>query len=215
MWCEKCNLETEYEKCPECHSSTVPVPENGVFWCSECKIPIMKEPRQRGQEQIDIICPICGKTADYLASDMRPVFPEERLLVELRLNKQPHTYINSSVWASNNRYYIDGKSVSISTKHFQNADADRLRELLTQYQASNSYEAFNRYISLFIRVNVNRLNYIKEEAAKFILNAANGYDVNSLVISFSGGKDSTVTADVVAKAFGGEIGPSILHYFGD
>ena len=146
MWCEKCNLETEYEKCPECHSDTVPVPENGVYWCSECKIPIMKEPRKYGQEQADIICPICGKTAGYLASDMRPVFPEERLLVELLLNKKPHTYINSSVWASNNRYYIDGKSVSISTKHFQNADTDRLRELLTQNQASNSYEAFNRYM---------------------------------------------------------------------
>lgn len=139
VWCEKCNLETEYEKCPECHSDTVPVPENGVYWCSECKIPIMKEPRKYGQEQADIICPICGKTAGYLASDMRPVFPEERLLVELLLNKKPHTYINSSVWASNNRYYIDGKSVSISTKHFQNADTDRLRELLTQNQASNSY----------------------------------------------------------------------------
>ena len=215
MWCEKCNLETEYEKCPECHSDTVPVPENGVYWCSECKIPIMKEPRKYGQEQADIICPICGKTAGYLASDMRPVFPEERLLVELLLNKKPHTYINSSVWASNNRYYIDGKSVSISTKHFQNADTDRLRELLTQNQASNSYEAFNRYINLFVRANVNRLNYIKEEATKFILSVANGYDVNSLVISFSGGKDSTATADIVAKAFGGEIGPSILHYFGD
>ena len=81
MWCEKCNLETEYEKCPECHSDTVPVPENGVYWCSECKIPIMKEPRKRGEEQVDIICPICGKSADYLASDMRPVFPEERLLL--------------------------------------------------------------------------------------------------------------------------------------
>lgn len=63
----------------------------------------MKEPRKYGQEQADIICPICGKTAGYLASDMRPVFPEERLLVELLLNKKPHTYINSSVWASNNR----------------------------------------------------------------------------------------------------------------
>ena len=52
MWCEKCNQETEYNNCPECHSDTVPVPENGVFWCKECNIPIMKEPRRQGEEQL-------------------------------------------------------------------------------------------------------------------------------------------------------------------
>ena len=172
MWCEKCNLETEYGNCPECHSDTVPVPENGVYWCSECKIPILKDPLNQGNDQAEVYCPMCGKAAEYLVSDMRPVFPEERLLVELLLNKKPHTYINSSVWASNNRYYIDGKSVSVSTKHFQTADTDRLGELLSEYQGTNSYEAFNRYINLFVRANVCRLNYIKKEATEFILNVA-------------------------------------------
>ena len=103
MWCGKCNMETEYNNCPKCHSKTIPVPENGVYWCKECKIPLLKEPRNRGEEQSELLCPICGSRVEYLVSDIRPVFPEERLLVELLLNKEPYTYMNASVWASNNR----------------------------------------------------------------------------------------------------------------
>lgn len=214
MWCEKCYLETEYNYCPECHSETVPIPEGGVYWCKQCKIPVMKEPRKHGEEQVDMVCPLCGSSLEYLTSDLRPVFPEERLLMELLLNKPPLTYSSSSVWASNNRYYIDGKSVTISNKHFQNANTDRLGELLEQYRESNSYEAFNCYVDLFVRANAYRLNYIKKEAIDFVRRVSEPFDKESLVISFSGGKDSTATADVVVKAFG-EFGPKIVHIFGD
>lgn len=214
MWCEKCNKETEYGNCPECHIDTIPVPENGVYWCSKCNIPIMREPRKHGEEQVGIICPICGRETDYLVSDMRPVFPEERLLVELLLNKKPHSFIGDSVWASNNRYYINGKSISVSTKHFNNTDAKRLRKLLAQYQPMNSYTSFNKYINLFVQANAYRLKYIKKEAVDFIKRVAEPFDRESLVISFSGGKDSTATADIVVKAFG-EFGPKIVHIFGD
>ena len=212
MWCEKCNIETEYNNCPECHSETVPVPESGVYWCETCQIPVMKEPRRQGEGQIEMFCPLCGRPIDYLSSDMRPVFPEERLLLELLLNKKPHTYMNASVWASNSRYYINGKSVSVSTKHFQNADTDRLGALLKQYQPSNSYEVFNKYIDRFIQANSYRLYYIKKEATDFIKRIATHFDEERLVISFSGGKDSTATADVVVKALGN---PRITHIFGD
>ena len=214
MWCENCNIETEYNYCSECHSETVPVPEGGVYWCKQCNIPVMKEPRKHGEEQLEMVCPICGSSLEYLTSDMRPVFPEERLLMELLLNKKPHTYINSSVWASNNRYYVDGKSITISNRHFQNADTDRLGELLEQYKGTNSYSAFNGFIDLFVRANAYRLNYIKKEAIDFIRRVAEPFDKESLIISFSGGKDSTATADVVVKAFG-EFGPKIVHIFGD
>lgn len=214
MWCEKCSMETEYNSCPKCHSETVPVPEGGVYWCKHCNIPVMKEPRKHGEEQLEMVCPICGSSLEYLTSDMRPVFPEERLLMELLLNKKPHTYVNSSVWASNNRYYVDGRSITISNRHFQNADVERLGELLEQYSETNSYNAFKGFIDLFVRANTYRLNYIKKEAIDFIRRVAKPFDKESLVISFSGGKDSTATADVVVKAFG-EFGPKIVHIFGD
>lgn len=212
MWCQKCNIETEHNNCPKCHADTVPVPENGVYWCQECKTPIMKEPRKIGEESAGIVCPLCGHPAEYLTTDLRPVFPEERLLVELLLGKKPNSFVNSSVWAANSRYYIDGKSISVSTKYFQHADTDDLAKKLRQYYNENSYDAFNLFIERFIRANAYRLHYIKKEATEFILSVAKHIPEERLVISFSGGKDSTATADVVVKALGN---PRITHIFGD
>ena len=42
--------------------------------------------------------------------------------------------------------------------------------------------------------------------------ASNKFEEEKVVISFSGGKDSTVTADVVIKALSN---PSLVHIFGD
>lgn len=212
MWCQTCNIETEHNTCPKCHSDTVPVPENGVYWCSACKIPIMKEPRKNGEAPTEIVCPLCGRPTKYLSSDLRPVFPEERLLVELLLGKKPNSFVNCSVWAANSRYYIDGKPISVSTKHFQRADTDDLAKKLMLYHSENSSESFNSYIELFIKANAYRLHYIKKEATEFILSAAKQIPEEHLVISFSGGKDSTATADIVVKALGN---PRITHIFGD
>ena len=214
MWCPKCLIETEEKECPKCHSATVPVPENGVYWCPDCKIPVLKNPLTQEQEN-EMVCPLCGNPIDYLASDLRPVFPEERLLLELLLGKKPNTYIDCSVWAANSRYYIDGKSVSVSTKHYQNANTDDLGMLLEQYKHSNSYSSFDAFINRFVRANSGRLDYIKKEAHDFICGEhgiANRFEEEQIVLSFSGGKDSTATADVVIKALSN---PSLVHIFGN
>ena len=215
MWCEKCHIETDGEKCPACHSDTVPIPENGVYWCKECKIPIMQVPAKRGEIPTDPVCPLCGRRIEYLTSDLRPVFPEERLLLELLLGKKPNTYIDCSVWAANSRYYIDGKSVMISTKHFQKANTDLLGVLLEQYKETNSYEAFNKYVNDFIRANLIRLQYLISEAEEFIngeYGVAKKYGRDKIILSFSGGKDSTAAADVAMRVTGDS---SLIHIFGD
>ena len=87
MWCETCKTETEFNNCPNCHSDTVPVPEHGVYWCFGCKIPVLREPQMNTDAHSEMVCPLCGRPIEYLASDLRPVFPEERLLMELLLGK--------------------------------------------------------------------------------------------------------------------------------
>lgn len=148
----------------------------------------------------------------YLAADLRPVFPEERLLLELLLGKKPFSYVDKSVWASNSRYYIDGKSLSISSKTFQEADTDVLRQKIEQYKGQNTYEYFDHHIAHFVNANQLRLHYLKDEAYSFIKKAAEKFDEEHIVLSFSGGKDSTVTADIVIKALSN---PSLVHIFGD
>lgn len=103
-----------------------------------------------------------------MAADLRPVFPEERLLLELLLGKKPHDYIEKSVWAANSRYYIDGESIAISSKTFQTANADYLIKEIEKYKHENSYEAFDKHISNFILANKDRLDYLKDEAFEFV-----------------------------------------------
>lgn len=217
MWCPKCYTETEAKECPECHSLTVAVPTNKVYWCSNCNIPILQasRPLDDYHNSADTVCPLCKKTISYLSADLRPVFPEERLLVELLLGKKPNTFINCSVWAANSRYYIDGKAISIGTKQFQDADIEALRLSLEKHKHSNSYYAFSQYIERFICANASRLNYIKQEAIDFIkgkYGISNRFQREKITLSFSGGKDSSATADIVIKALSD---PSLTHIFGD
>lgn len=157
-------------------------------------------------------CPICGKASTYLASDLRPVFPEERLLLELLLEKEPFTFAENSVWAANSRYYVDGKPISISSSRFQKADTDRLRANLEKYGRNNPDNFFSENIDRFIKANEYRLNEIKNEASIFVKEVSANYSEEQIVLSFSGGKDSTATADLVTKALGN---PSLVHIFGD
>lgn len=95
---------------------------------------------------------------------------------------------------------------------FQMADIDVIRERLEKHKKYNSYEYFDKHIETFTKANRGRLNYLKEESFEFVKKTASKFEEEKLVISFSGGKDSTVTADVVVKALSN---PSLVHIFGN
>lgn len=118
MWCTTCNIETNEETCPICGSNTVEDVPIEVYWCKTCETPIIRFANQIDKD----CCPLCNGKAQYFVSDLRPVFPEERLLIAILLNKSPDYYMNKSVWASSNRYYIDGKPQVMSNKVYENAD---------------------------------------------------------------------------------------------
>ena len=207
MWCNNCNHETNNEICELCNEKTEPVVPAEIYWCKHCNIPTIKYKNDPSKE----FCPLCGDITSYMAADIRPVFPEERLMLEILLEK-PLAFINSSVWASNNRYYIDGKSTVITSKYYKKFSVDHIKNMLDEYKEKNSYKSFDKYISLFVNANKNRLNEIVAEAHEFIRREAEKYPITSIVISFSGGKDSTVTADLTVKALSD---PSIVHIFGN
>ena len=165
-------------------------------------------------------CPLCNAKLKYLAKDLRPVFPEERLLLETFLEKEPMSLAKSSVWAENSRYYIDGKSIAIPAKKFLTADTDKIRDFIEKHKEENKscYEensgekCFSENIKKFVKANQNRLNELIAEAHDFIRETAKRFREENIVLSFSGGKDSTVTADLVVKALSN---PSLVHIFGN
>ena len=177
-------------------------------WCSHCSTPIITALNQSDKN----ICPLCGGKTKYISADLRPVFPEERLLIEVLLKKPPNVWKDSSVWACNNRYYVDGKSVVVPNSIYESSAPDEVVSQLQAAQGNNSSEAFTRYIDMFMQANYHRLTFLKDEAYQFIQHAAAGFDPEQIIVSFSGGKDSTVTADLAIKALSI---PSLVHIFGD
>mgnify|MGYP001075633276 FL=1 len=207
MWCKSCNRETSQEICELCGQTTeedIPVM---IYWCKNCKTPIIRE-----ANRIDIeVCPLCNGETSYMSSDLRPVFPEERLLLEA-LFEEPLAYKEKSVWASNNRYFIDGEVKVLPNSIYKSVDVEKINSILEKYKSKNDYEVFNKSIETFIEGNKERLNSLVDESTGFIKETASKYPNENIVISFSGGKDSTVTADLTVRALSD---PSLVHIFGD
>ena len=208
LWCRNCNIETNAEVCPVCGSTTAEDTPVEVQWCSHCAIPVVTTFNQPDKN----VCPLCGGKTKYISTDLRPVFPEERLLIEILLKKVPNFWKDKSVWACNNRYYVDGKSIIVPNSIYEINNPDEIASQLQTAKGKNSSEAFIRYIGLFVQANRRRLAFLKDEAYQFIQHAADSFDPEQIVVSFSGGKDSTVTADLAIKALSN---PSLVHIFGD
>lgn len=208
MWCRACNIETKELTCPICGDATTEDIPSVVFWCKSCRVPVIQ-----AENQADFgDCPLCRKSMSRLAADLRPVFPEERLLLELLLGKRPNEYADCSVWAADNRYYVDGKPISISLKAFETADIDQLGRELKENAPKNFRQSFERFAEQFVLANQAHLHTLIDEAHTFVRAARAKFDDEHIVLSFSGGKDSTVTADVVIKALSN---PNLVHIFGD
>lgn len=208
MWCKNCNIETNEEKCRVCGRETNDDAQTEIYWCNHCRTPVIQETNRTDKET----CPQCNEVMKYIATDIRPVFPEERLLLEILLDKEPNQYVKSSVWVSKNRYFIDGKLIILPTKIFRTANSEEVSKKMVEYKEKNEYTYFEKHIQTFLKINKDRLNYFIDEAYRFIRYASEKYEDEKIVISFSGGKDSTVTADIVIKALSN---PNLVHIFGD
>lgn len=206
MYCTKCNRFTDSDVCPECGEKTVEEAPHVVYWCNECNIPIVQIPS--GPHSV---CLLCGGATSYLCTDLRPVFPEERLLFEV-MTGEPFLHRNASVWASGSKYYVDGSPTSITVAEILASDPVAVRAELDSVSSQNDYSSFGAYIERFVRANRAHLDSLVHEACDFIVDAAQGYPEENLVVSFSGGKDSTVTADLAVRALSN---PYLVHIFGD
>ena len=205
--CPQCGaFSVRGEECPGCGAGRregaekkpeqALIRESTIFYCDACQVPVW-----------DSVCPRCGGEARAVTSDLRPVFPEERLLMEILLGK-PLAYLNSSVWFGGGRYLIDGAPVTV--RSWKSADAGAVREELERYREQNTPEA--DFLTPWVEANRERYQYITAEATQAIREAAKGYSIGQMFVSFSGGKDSTVTSDLVMRAMGT---PSVIHLYGD
>lgn len=198
--CSTHNITFQSSECPICHERGE-IHISHIYWCSHCNIPIYEEK-----------CSLCGKEGEKIASDIRPVFPQERLLVEIVLGK-PFEFINASVWnAAGNRYYVDGKRIQFSISSLRSADTDEIYRQYQDLKDKNSDTTFLENIKKWCRANKDRFDAISSEAMDYIKEKSRDYKLSEMFVSFSGGKDSTVVSDLVQKSMGEQ---KVLHLFGD
>lgn len=176
-----------------------------IYYCKECNVPSFEK-----------ICSCCGNEGKYIASDIRPVFPEEKLLVAIASGMEtPFDLDNKPVWCSNSGYFIDGERFDLSIGELNRLPLDEIKKFKDKYDEfieliDESY--FDEMVTRFIKVNQNRYYELTDEAISYIQSFEEKYAFDDMFVSFSGGKDSTVTSDLVTRAFSTN---KITHIYGD
>lgn len=205
--CEQDNVDVAGSICPHCGQRAFPI-QSELYWCSNCNIPSYTKE-----------CSLCKTEGKKISSDLRPVFPEEKILLETIMEAQePASLRTKSVWnGSGNIYYADGKRLGIRIGNLIELDIEKVRQRY-QEKLREQLEAYQQEFQIqqekFVEANRQRLQQIEQEAIEYIREIGKKYSVEDMMISFSGGKDSTVVADLVTRALG-DGDKKILHIFGD
>ncbi len=193
-----------------------------IFWDDVNKIP-------RILNEINDMELITKEKLRYLAPDLRPVFYQEKKLLRLLFDELDEKIMYQSVWVSKQgKYYIDGEilkeSVTKRGKELSAKDIEDIIYNLKEATDNTKYSEFeNKVFDKFVKFNSNRFFEIlySEEldnegyplgAIPFTQIIKEKYKDRLSMVSFSGGKDSTVVSEVVRRALKEE---SILHIFGD
>lgn len=175
-----------------------------IFWCDSCNHPI--------KTTKVISCPICSAKLRYLTTDIRPVFARERRILQF-YGYGPLT--TESVWRSSKSryYYINGKSVTLPEMAQLKEDLPTIAEYI---RSSNHYDTLDKQLiqdyQRQLEVNRSHLLELEDEAFQFTQHAVRRFPRRTIMVSFSGGKDSTVVSDLVRRGLGRS---DVLHVFGD
>lgn len=202
------------EKCAKEGCDARAVVSTTLYWCNDCRVPIFGDKEEQIQEKKRNRCPVCHNECKYIATDMRPVFPEEKLLLAILLKEDLHAFDDVSVWNSNSGYFFDGIRREFSIKEINRMPLTQIKSIKEIYDNNvNDINriGFNKMVQRFVTANANRYNDITDEAIKYIQGFGETNSLDDMFVSFSGGKDSTVTSDLVTRAFA----KKVTHIFGD
>ena len=176
----------------------------GIYWCDTCRSAI--------ELDCSAICPKCGQVARYMTTDARPVFARERRILEF----YEHRDLSSTVvWKSSKSkyYYADGQSIALP--RYKQLKHD-LPSIAAYIGVSDHYDALDERLIVDYRrqfqVSHQCLLALEDEAFQFIKHVTQRFSHREVLVSFSGGKDSTVVSSLVRRALGDA---DVLHIFGD
>lgn len=176
----------------------------GIYWCDHCQFPVKTD--------APAPCPVCETRLRYLTTDIRPVFARERRILQF----YGHGPLAAeAVWrgSKSRYYYINGQSVALPLSEQLKDDLPAIAEYLRDSHHYDSLdEQLIRDYCRQLEANYTHLLALEDEAFQFIQHAVKRFPGRTLMVSFSGGKDSTVVSDLTRRGLGRS---DILHVFGD
>ena len=122
--CEQEDIVVKSSVCPHCGGRAYPQ-KSEIYWCTCCQVPTYEK-----------ICPVCGQNGKKIATDGRPVFPQERVLLEVILEQQKGCreidLEGKAIWnGTGNYYYADGIRQDVKIKELVELDIEKVR---TRYE---------------------------------------------------------------------------------
>ena len=135
-------------------------------------------------------------------------------MLEVMLDLPSGALMQKTVWDTNSsNLFIDGEALVLNKGNLMQRDPSVIREEILRYSVNEEGQKFfDKAVSKFVEANQQRLNEIELEAFDIIKQARAGRENHISMVSFSGGKDSTVASDLVRRAYANQ---SIIHIFGD
>lgn len=225
--CMRKEFNEKTGKMEECLA--IPRYSSTIYWCRKHKVPIFEKTCGCCERDYNLYgINVDPEAVVYIGTDIRPVFPEEQLLLGIILDEDnPTGLIGKSVWYNGNSYIVDGEKLKVSIDKLNSLDLEsiqKIKAIIDKYIILNDegadeafrslvdYSKFEEIVSEFVYANKDRFSQVEKEAIEHIQLWADKYDKRSRFVSFSGGKDSTVVSSLVIDALGNN---EVLHIFGD
>jgi len=174
-----------------------------IHWCDKCLVPIVYASQN---------CPRCGQELRPLTFDIRPVFARERRILEFY---GCGDLSDAVVWRGSRSqyYYINGQAIEAPRIDQLKEDLSALRVYMNE---ADHYDELDKHLIADYRqkleVNLPYLVSLENEAMAFIERVRSKFSNHPCIVSFSGGKDSTVVSDLVRRTLNPD---PVLHIFSD
>jgi phosphoadenosine phosphosulfate reductase len=168
---------------------------NYLWWCNNCGTPLLRNH-----------CEKCGHTGIKICSDLKPIFEEECKFLEKETNQMlPGKNWHDGLWM---RY----KTIWSNGKRLFRISANGKPTILKKYPCNLNNT--NQYVTqkTLYKANKTTIDEFEKNAISFIKEIIKSFPERKPVVSFSGGKDSTVVSYLVRKALGTN---NVLHVFGN
>jgi phosphoadenosine phosphosulfate reductase len=171
-----------------------------AYWCDSCHVPLLA-PK----------CLACGTQGrDLCTATLVPVFRPEIQYIKTLVAREIHPLLKEGeVWVAPGQYAYYSQGVLIFKL---GANTEQVAMSLEAEQVNPLSRTKKQWLATLQRANRKYIEELQYEAEGFIRHTMAEHGNKTTLISFSGGKDSTVVSHLVMSGLGRS---DVLHVFAD